>query len=107
MGTTQKGQPDPSSQIITGDRVRVEFTGTPRRYYHHGWQSWSLAAWVDASHPLPVPHPRMLHPMHIDPLWAFHPRLHSSWVGAAMLQDGHVVLLGSLGLEAHVELDGS
>jgi len=101
------GPEAPFLQIITGDRIRVELQQAPRRYYSHGWQSWSLAAWVDARRPLTVQQPYFLHPMQIDPLWAFHPRLHGSWLGATEQQDGHVVLLGSLGLDAHVELDGT
>jgi alpha-galactosidase len=29
---------------IEGANVRVELPETPRCYYRHGWQSWSLAA---------------------------------------------------------------
>jgi alpha-galactosidase len=107
MRTIEMGAQSPASQIVTGDKARVGFTGTPTRYYHHGWQSWSLAAWVDTAQPLPVPQPYFLHPMHVDPLWAFHPRPHGSWVGAVEQPDGQILLLGSLGLDAHVELDGS
>src|SRR5512143_1076642 len=94
-------------QIHTGKSMRVESWGRPKRYFQHGWQSWSLAAWVDVAKPLPAPQPYFLHPMQIDPRWAFHPRPHGSWLGAVEQQDGKVLLLGSLGLDAHVELEGS
>ena len=98
---------DPALQIVAGDRLRVELDQAARRYYYHGWQSWSLAAWGDPGRPLPVQKPYFLHPMQIDPAWAFHTRPHGSWLGAVEQEDGSVVLLGALGLDAHVELDGS
>ncbi len=94
-------------QIISADRLRLELGQTPRRYYYHGWQSWSLAAWIEADRRLPVQRPYFLHPLQIDPAWAFHPRPNGSWVGAVEGENGRVVLLGSLELDAHVELDGT
>jgi alpha-galactosidase len=87
--------------------VHVELSAHPRRYYHHGWQSWSLAAWMDSRVHVPVMKPYRLHPQQADPAFASHPRPHGSWVGAAEMPDGTVVLLGALGLDAHVELAGT
>ncbi len=55
---------------------------------------------------MPVSQPYLLHPVQLDPLYAFHPRPHGSWVGAVETDEGEIVLLGSLGLDSHVELDG-
>ena len=46
----------------------------------------------------------MLHPLQIDPLYAKHPAPNGSWLGAVRFGDGNVLLLGSLGLDAHVAL---
>ncbi len=100
---TERSMPE----VVTADRLRLDFGQRPRRYYYHGWQSWSLAAWVDADARLPVQQPYYLHPLQIDPAWAFHPRPNGSWLGAVEQQDGEAVLLGSLDLDAHVELDGT
>jgi alpha-galactosidase len=42
--------------------------------------------------------------MQIDPLYADHPAPNGSWLGAVELEDGNILLLGALGLEAHVAL---
>ncbi len=94
-------------RIVAAERLRLELGQLPRRYYYHGWQSWSLAAWVDAGKRLPVQKPHILHPMQTDPAWSLHPRPHGSWIAAVEEEDGRVGLLGSLGLDAHVELDGT
>ena len=44
--------------------------------------------------------------MQQDPTYALRQGHHGSWVGAVETGDGEVVLLGSLGLDAHVSLDG-
>ncbi len=97
----------PDEQVIESNKVAVRLPETPRRYYRHGWQSWSLAAWVDASVNLPISKPHLLHPMQHDPLYATQKGHHGSWVGAAETGQDEVVLLGSLGLEAHVSLEGN
>src|SRR5262249_19114065 len=63
----------------------------------------SLAAWTDLT-PFPVQKPYILHPMQVDPVYAREGRPHSSWVGAVGFDDGKVLLLGSLGMDAHVTL---
>ncbi|HEX8993107.1 MAG TPA: glycoside hydrolase family 36 protein, partial [Anaerolineales bacterium] len=96
----------PSGQVIRGTAVRIRLPGVPRRYYRHGWQSWSLAAWIDADYELPIQKPYLLHPMQLDPAYALRRGHHGSWVGAVEMNAGEVVLLGSLGLDAHVALEG-
>ncbi|NOY97752.1 MAG: alpha-galactosidase [Chloroflexi bacterium] len=87
--------------------MTLSLPSQPLRYYRHGWQSWSLAAWVDANRRIQPPKPPILHPMQIDPLYARETRPHGSWVGAVELDNGNIFLLGALGLDAHVTLDGS
>ena len=45
--------------------------------------------------------------MLVDPVHVKEKRPHSSWVGAVKFADGKILLLGSLGLEAHVTLNGN
>jgi alpha-galactosidase len=83
----------------------LDLPGPPRLFFEHGWQSWSLAAWTDPR-PAPIQRPAILHPLQSDPAYTGHRHPHGSWVSAVRLEDGNIVLLGSLGLDAHTELDG-
>lgn len=89
--------------LLSGSNATLALPRAPRRFYHHGWQSWSLAAWTPPQ-PLPVQKPEMYHPLQIDPVYARHPSPHGNWLGAVEFDDGNILLLGALGLEAHVQL---
>jgi alpha-galactosidase len=93
----------PGGFILTGSNVRIQLPSTPRCYYRHGWQSWSLAAWTDLQ-PIPVQKPALLLPMQVDPLYAQHPSPNGSWLGAVDFADGNILFLGALGLDSHVQL---
>lgn len=92
-----------SSQIISASSLTVSLSRPPRLFYRHGWQSWSLAAWTEPT-PFPVQRPAILHPLQTDPRYANDESPHSSWVGAVEFDDDDILLLGSLGLDAHVWL---
>jgi alpha-galactosidase len=92
--------------ILTGANVSLEFEGEPKAYYRHGWQSWSLTTWQPLNFRLPVQKPAILHPMQTDPLYIHHPAPNGSWLGAVEFESGEILLLGALGLEAHVALHG-
>jgi alpha-galactosidase len=92
--------------LLRGANVSLETENRPQKYYRHGWQSWSLTTWQEASFSLPVQKPALLHPLQTDPLYANHPAPNGSWVGAVEFEDGMVLLLGALGLDAHVALHG-
>ncbi|RME88971.1 MAG: alpha-galactosidase, partial [Anaerolineae bacterium] len=94
-------------RLLTGTTVDIPLPQQPRRFYIHGWQSWSLSAWVDVERPLHPPRPPRLHPMQTDPLYATDPSHHGSWLGAVEFADERVLLLGALGTDAHVRLDGN
>lgn len=96
----------PGGYILHGSTLSLQLPTQPRKYYRHGWQSWSLTTWLDPRLPLPVQKPALLQPMQIDPLYAEHPAPNGSWLGAAELEDGCILLLGALGLDAHVALHG-
>ncbi|RJP47730.1 MAG: alpha-galactosidase [Anaerolineaceae bacterium] len=76
----------------------------PRAFYRHGWQSWSLTAWTDPVRELPVMKPEIFHSRQTDPVYAKHPHPNGSWLGAVEMEDGKIIFLGALGLEAHVSL---
>jgi alpha-galactosidase len=93
--------------ILTGQRIAVDLPFEPVRYYRHGWQSWSLTAWTPIERHITSSRPAVMRPMQVDPVYATSRNPNGSWVGAVEGQDGRVLLLGGLGLETHVELDGS
>lgn len=93
------------SQVISASSLHLGLPQPPRRFFRHGWQSWSLAAWT-APAPLPVQQPRLLHPMQIDPTYADETAPHSSWVAAVEMAENDILLLGALGLDAYVRLNG-
>jgi alpha-galactosidase len=95
----------PVQQTLSASSLTLSLPRLPIRFYRHGWQSWSLAAWTDLT-PLPVQRPVNLHPLQIDPVYAYESQPHGSWVGAVKFADGKVLLLGALGTDAHVRLNG-
>jgi alpha-galactosidase len=74
--------------------IRVPFRG--RRFYRHGWQSWSFSGWLSAGHTFPTPpsHPMAIR-MNEDLPYAS--RLDRVSAGVAMLEDehGNALLLGA------------
>ena len=71
----------------------------PVKYYRHGWQSWSLAAWTDPS-PMPVQKPAIFHPLQMDAEMSTK-NLNGSWLGAVEFADGNILLLGALATDAN------
>ncbi len=96
----------PSGYLLNGAYIKIQLPETPKSCYRHGWQSWSLAAWQDPAQAVPVPRPAILNPMQNDPVYIHDPHPNGSWVGAVEFEGGIVLLLGALGLETHVRLDG-
>ena len=93
--------------LLSGSHVTLDLPSTPRRFYRHGWQSWSLAAWIDPSMPsVPISSPE-LSAKDEDPLYSLSPYHTSAWVAAAEITEGSIILLGSLNLGGRVELDGA
>lgn len=96
----------PEGAFLTASRLTIDLPRPPMRFFRHGWQSWSLAAWTEPT-PLPIQQPARLHPMQTDPRYVRQSLPHSSWLGAVEFADGGVLLLGALDLETHVQLNGS
>jgi alpha-galactosidase len=105
MPTIEFSEQFPAEKIVSGSSVTINMPFTPKLFFRHGWQSWSLASWTDIATPLPVQKPLLLHAMQLDPNYAFHPYPHGSWIGAVEVENENILLLGSLGLDAHVELN--
>jgi len=97
----------PKNQIITASCVELDLIQAPRRFFRHGWQSWTLTTWLDPSErPLPIRSPQF-RAKDEDPLYAFGKNHVSAWVGAVELGVDDILLVGALGLGGRVELDGS
>lgn len=97
---------DTGSSLISGTDVTVKLPGLPIKYLYHGWQSWSLTAWVDLNRPLKIMRPGIMNPGQTDPEFLHDLRPNGSWYGAVELEDGKIAFLGALGLDAHVALEG-
>ena len=96
--------PIPGGYILNGSNVSLEFDKEPKQYFRHGWQSWSLTTWHSANFHLPIQKPAILHPLQTDPVYVKHTAQNGSWLGALDFDDGNILLLGALGLDAHVAL---
>ena len=91
------------SQIVSAKGLEIELNSQPVRYYRHGWQSWSLAAWTDVA-PFPIIKPTILQPLQLDIAHAQKLHPNGAWLGAVELEDGKILLLGALATDAHVAL---
>ncbi len=92
--------------IVSGASVSIALPFQPRLFYRHGWQSWSPTGWIETDRPLAPLHPAIMRPMQGDPIYARDKKPNGSWFGVVETPEGKVTLLGALGLESHVELDG-
>ncbi|OHD74372.1 MAG: hypothetical protein A2177_02030 [Spirochaetes bacterium RBG_13_68_11] len=97
----------PEGILLHGSSVALDLPFEPARFYRHGWQSWSLTTWQGPGERIPCPRPALLLPMQTDPRHARDDRPNGSWVGAVEQPDGRILLLGALGLETHVALEGN
>ena len=52
-----KTQKTAGGLILHGSQVQVNMPVLPQAYYRHGWQSWSLAAWLPVDFKLPIQKP--------------------------------------------------
>jgi alpha-galactosidase len=103
LASIQLSEIQNKSKIIKARELSIQFPSTPVKYYRHGWQSWSLAAWTDPS-PIPVQMPAIFHPLQVDAQHVHKKYLNGSWLGAAEFTDGNILLLGALATDANVSL---
>ena len=94
-----------NSQIISAPSLSLSLSQPPKKFYRHGWQSWSLTTWLDPNEP---PHPVRAPEFRIkdeDPGYGLHKNPISAWVGVVELGDDDMLLLGALELSGRIELD--
>jgi alpha-galactosidase len=95
------------SRIVSASSLHLDLPRPPKRFYRHGWQSWTLATWLDPSDPpLPIRSPEF-RAKDEDPAYAFARNHISAWVGAVEVGDEDIFLLGALDLSGRIELDST
>ncbi len=98
----QEWRPVEGGLVLRGREVRAFPPFAARRFFRHGWQSWSLTAWVDlGSSPKPLL-PEARRPQADDPFLLEAGAWWGSGVGALEGPEGKVLLLGALGVGARV-----
>lgn len=92
----------PGGLLLVGQQVRVYPPFRAEAFFRHGWQSWSLAAWVDpAQSPSPLlPHERR--PQADDSFLLRASEWWGSGLGALRGPSGQVLFLGALDVGARV-----
>jgi alpha-galactosidase len=93
-------------QIIKTKEIQLVLPAPPVRFYRHGWQSWTLTAWIDPATPAMPVRAAEFRTKDEDPLYAMSKKHTSAWVAAADMGNGSIILLGGLGLGARIQLDG-
>ena len=97
----------PDSQIVSASSLHLRLPQPPRRFFRHGWQSWTLTTWLDPSEPpYPMSSPKF-RAKDEDPAYALSKNHVSAWVGAVELDDDDILLMGALDLSGRVELEGA
>lgn len=92
-------------QIFLATHMDLNLTQPPRRFFRHGWQSWTLTTWLDPAYPpLPIRSPEF-RARYEDPIYAFSKNHISAWVGAVELDNDDILLAGALSLSGRIEVD--
>ena len=95
------------SQIISASSLSMSLPQLPKRFFRHGWQSWTLTTWLDPSdQPLPIRSPEF-RAKDEDLAYTFSKNHIGAWVGAVELEEEDILLLGALELGGRVELDAT
>ncbi len=87
---------------LQGKEVRVYPPFQAQAFFRHGWQSWSLTAWVDLGEAKRPLLPEARRPQADDPFLLESSAWWGSGVGALMGPKGGMLLLGALGPGARV-----
>ncbi|HLO29540.1 MAG TPA: glycoside hydrolase family 36 protein [Anaerolineales bacterium] len=94
------------SEIISTPSLSLSLPRPAKRFFRHGWQSWSLTTWLDLTKlPPPVRAPEFRNKDE-DPVYALARNPTGAWVSAVELGDDDILLLGALDLSGRIELDG-
>ncbi len=92
--------------LLRGEHIELELPFQPTRFYRHGWHSWSLTTWLDCDEPFVRPQPYIHAPQIDDPPMLLLPHWQSVGLTAVETPSGQVLLVGALGLEGRLHLDG-
>ena len=97
--------PDTSHhQIVLASSVNLTLAQPPKRFFRHGWQSWTLTTWLNPSTPpLPIRAAEFRNKDE-DPAYAFHKNHVSAWVGAVEIGEDDILLIGALDISGRIEL---
>jgi alpha-galactosidase len=87
---------------LPGKEVRVYSPFPARAFFRHGWQSWSLTAWVDLKEAKRPLFPEARRPQADDPFLLKTGAWWGSGLGALKGPNGKVLLLGALDVGARV-----
>jgi alpha-galactosidase len=94
------------AKILSASSLSLNLPLPPRKFYRHGWHSWSLTTWLDPSEPpLPI-RAAEFRAKDEDPAYALHKNHVSAWVSAVELGEDDILLLGALNLNGRIELSG-
>ena len=93
------------AQIVAAGTIEVPVVA-PGRFFAHGWHSWCPTMWVDPHRTRRAIRDRVVRLGHDDPVHAFDEIPGGSAVGAVAHGD-RVTLVGALGPDGWVRLDGS
>lgn len=103
--SAEKIDATPDGFVLTGKHVSIEHQAD--EFYRHGWHSWSPTHWLDISSPVTLVLPEVRRLQCDDSVYASDTSSHhGSHVGAFRKKESReCFLLGSLDLEAHVQID--
>jgi len=90
--------------IIFGKRVSIRIPFKINEYYQHGWQSWSLTSWIKPDKYPGKSSPKSLQVLQTDLPYSELDHPNGSWLGAVSNNENKILFLGSLDLNAHVEI---
>src|SRR3990172_9131733 len=94
----------PARKILSASSLTLGLPRPPRKFFRHGWQSWTLTTWVNPNEPMSPISARQTRAKDEDAPYAFSGHPVSAWVGAAEMDAGKIILLGALDLSGRVEL---
>jgi alpha-galactosidase len=94
-----------SSYILDASSLRLSLPQLPKRFYRHGWQSWSLTTWLDPELPPRPVRVAEFRNKDEDPVYALHKNHIGCWVGAVELGEEDILLVGALELSGRVEME--
>ena len=103
----EDSHPTEGGFIAQAPKLTLNLPSSPKKFYRHGWQSWTLAAWIDPASPVTPIKAAEFRAKDEDPLYASARNHTSGWIGAVELSENSILLVGALDLGGRVELDGS